>query len=65
MLPIKNAYAFFPNRKGLVGGLVLSSSSIGAILWSQYSTYIINPNNEKPNLIVKIGNAIEIMYSTS
>ena len=34
MLPVKNAYNFFPNNKGLAGGIILASYSFGAIGWS-------------------------------
>jgi MFS family permease len=45
MLPVKNAYSFFPNNKGLVGGLIMSFYSLGAVLWSFVSKGIINPEN--------------------
>jgi MFS family permease len=33
MLPLKNAYLFFPKKKGLVGGMILSCASAGAMVW--------------------------------
>jgi OFA family oxalate/formate antiporter-like MFS transporter len=45
MLPVKNAYAFYPNNKGLVGGLIVACYSVGAVLWIFVSKDIINPEN--------------------
>ena len=50
MLPLKNAWAFFPNKKGTIGGLILASHSFGAIGWSFFTATSINPNNETPSL---------------
>jgi OFA family oxalate/formate antiporter-like MFS transporter len=62
MLPLKNAYSFFPNRKGLIGGIIMASYSFGAILWSQFSAKTINSTNEMPSFYLSIGNSIEILY---
>ena len=48
MLPLKNSYAFFPNHKGLVGGIVMASYSFGAIGWTLFTAHYVNPENEKP-----------------
>ena len=56
MLPIKNAWLFYPKRKGLVSGLILASKSMGSIAWSLLATYLANPNNLSPDLIIDIGN---------
>ena len=63
MLPLKSAWSFFPERKGMVGGLILASHSFGAIGWSFFTAKIINPNNEAPNLYINVGNSLNVLYS--
>ena len=46
MLPIRNAWMFFPEKKGMVSGVILSCYSLGAIAWSFLTTYLANPTNE-------------------
>ena len=52
MLPIRNAWLFFPFKKGMVSGIILSSYSIGAILWIFLSTSLANPRNLTPSLVI-------------
>ena len=63
MLPLKNAWQFFPNKKGMIGGIILASHSFGAIGWSFFTANLINPNNEMPNLYLNVGNSYEVLFS--
>ncbi len=63
ILPLKNAWLFFPNRKGMVGGIILSSHSFAAIGWSFFTVHLINPENEIPNLYINVGNSLEVLFS--
>jgi MFS transporter, OFA family, oxalate/formate antiporter len=45
---LKNAWQYFPSKKGLISGLILSCFSVGAILWTVISKAVANPRNEKP-----------------
>ncbi len=45
---LKNAWQYFPSKKGLISGLILSCFSVGAILWTIISKAVSNPRNEKP-----------------
>lgn len=38
ILPLKNAWLFFPEHKGMVGGIILSSHSFAAMGWTFLST---------------------------
>lgn len=62
MLPVRNAWHYYPHRKGLVSGLILMCYSVGAIIWSFLTTLIANPGNDKPTLIIPMGKNHEIMY---
>ena len=62
MLPIRNAWLFYPEKKGMVSGLILSCYSIGAIAWIFISTAVANPNNEPAALHVKVGKNEEHLF---
>ena len=49
MLPIRNAWLFFPEKKGTVSGIILCAKSLGAVCWSQLAEYLANPNGLKPS----------------
>jgi MFS family permease len=62
MLPIRNAWLFYPTKKGFVSGVILLCFSLGAILWIQLSYEIINPNNITASLEVTVGQTTEYLY---
>ena len=62
ILPLKLAYAYFPDKKGLAGGLILAAGSIGSILWSFITVELVNPNNVIPSLYLNVGNSLEVLY---
>lgn len=62
MLPLRNAWLFYPNKKGMVSGIILSCYSIGAIIWSFLSTAVANPNNDPTTLVVPVGNNFEKLF---
>ena len=45
--PIICAWEWFPERKGLVGGLIISAFGFGAFFFGFYSTWIVNPEDAK------------------
>lgn len=63
MLPLKNAWLFFPTKKGMIGGIILSSHSFAAIGWTFFTSTMINPDNEIPDLYLNVGSSIEVLYS--
>ena len=44
-----------PDSLGLAGGLGTAGPTIGPVFWSNMAAMIINPTNEKPNILVKEG----------
>lgn len=62
MLPIRNAWLFYPDRKGMISGIILSCYSVGAIAWSFLSTYLANPNNDPTTIKIEVGNAHEKLF---
>ena len=47
-VPIVCSWEYFPNRKGLITGIMVGSYGLGSFVYTQVSTMIINPNNELP-----------------
>lgn len=46
-------FQWFPDRKGLVSGLVVGGIGGGAFIFDQIQTAYVNPLNEKPELQYK------------
>jgi MFS family permease len=42
---MKAGWIYLPNRKGLVSGIIMSSFSIGSMLYGTLATVIVNPHN--------------------
>jgi OFA family oxalate/formate antiporter-like MFS transporter len=62
MPALKNSWQYFPSKKGLISGLILSCYSIGAILWTIITKTVANPSNERPQEILQIGDKKEYFY---
>jgi OFA family oxalate/formate antiporter-like MFS transporter len=45
MIPVQIGWSLFPNRTGLVSGIVIGGYGLGNIIFSKLSTLIVNPNN--------------------
>jgi len=58
-LPIACGWSFFPLVKPLVGGSILSWCSISSIMYAELAIHTLNPNNEKPTIIVPVGKGKE------
>jgi MFS family permease len=63
VLPLRNAWLFFPNHKGMVSGIILSCYSIGAIFWIITTTAVANPNNIQADYVVSKGDYTETLYA--
>ena len=46
MSPLICGWEHFPERKGLITGIIVGAYGMGTFIFSQVSTLIINPNNE-------------------
>ncbi|KAJ1605139.1 putative transporter [Cryptosporidium canis] len=55
-LPQYCAYRHFPNNIGLASSVVISGLALSPILFSPLQTWIVNPDNKMPDLMV--GNAL-------
>ncbi len=52
MPSLKNSWQYFPNKKGLISGIILSCYSVGAIAWTLITKSVANPTNEKPQDVI-------------
>lgn len=48
MTPMSNGFGWFPNRKGLVAGTILSGFGIGTFVFNMAQTAYVNPKNLSP-----------------
>lgn len=48
--PIISAWEWFPNRKGLISGLIIGAFGFGAFIFGFVTTAIANPNDAKPQV---------------
>ena len=52
LVPLICGWEWFPESRGIVSGMTLCGYGFGSFIFSQVSTHLVNPNNEKadPNL---------------
>lgn len=46
--PLANGMKWFPQRKGLVNGIVVAGYGLGALIFNQVQTGFLNPENKSP-----------------
>lgn len=63
MVSLRNAWQFYPSKKGMISGLIMSCYSVGAVLWVILTKQIANPQNLKPDLNVKVGDEMEHFFT--
>ena len=63
MLPVRNAWLYYPNKKGTVSGLIMMNYSVGAIAWKFISLGLANPSNIPPTLEIQRGESVEILFA--
>jgi hypothetical protein len=64
MIPLVCCWEHFPEKRGLVTGIIESAYGLGSFIFSLISTALVNPDNAKPLIIVKDGDS-SIHYFTS
>ena len=46
MVPVHHGWLWFPERPGLVSGLIICGFGFGALIFNNVSRMIVNPDNE-------------------
>ena len=62
MTALKYSWQYFPGKKGLISGLIISSYSLGAIIWIPLTKLIANPHNQKPKPFITPTGVTEYFY---
>lgn len=48
MAPLFAGWAHFPDRKGLVSGIIMAGFGLGVFIYNIFSTKLANPDNLPP-----------------
>ena len=47
LVPLHHSWLWFPDRPGLISGIIVSGFGIGTFAFNELCIYIVNPDNEK------------------
>jgi len=61
--PIWRAWEFFPQRQGLITGLIVLGYGVGPGALGLLFTFLVNPDNEKPTLTITRGITEEKLFT--
>lgn len=50
MVPLICAWEYFPEKKGLMTGIIIGAYGFGSFFFSLLSTKLVNPNKENPTI---------------
>ena len=53
MVPMHHGWLWFPEKPGLVSGIVISGFGFGALIFGNVARVIVNPNNETQDEVTK------------
>ena len=62
MAPIISSWSYFPEKKGMVSGLITGSLGVSAAFFDPLSTFLVNPDNESPDIEEKNGDIEDHYY---
>jgi len=51
MVPVVCGWKYFPQRKGLVSGIIVGGYGLGTFIFNFIALAIVNPNNEKASIV--------------
>jgi MFS family permease len=49
MMPLKNTYTYFPNRKGMCAGICMMGYGVGSLAYNEIFLKLVNPDNLAPD----------------
>lgn len=50
LIPLYNCYKFFPNKRGLISGIIMGGYGVASLISSNIVLSIVNPENMKPGV---------------
>ena len=48
LIPLYNCYKYFPNKRGLISGIIMGGYGVASLISSNIILSIVNPDNKKP-----------------
>lgn len=54
VLPVKICWEYYPNRKGIVSGIIIGVFGLGSFTFNMISSNLINPDGIKPDEKTKL-----------
>lgn len=63
MVPLICCWEYFPERKGLITGIIVGAYGFGSFVFNQISSALVNPESLKPTILIHNGKS-EIKYYT-
>jgi hypothetical protein len=60
--PVWPSWLYFPKRRGLATGIIMFGFGFGACIFGLAFTFLTNPNNEKPDVVVGSGHQVTHLF---
>ena len=61
--PVWPSWLYFPRRRGLATGIIMFGFGFGACIFGLAFTFLTNPSNEKPDVVVKSGGNVTHLFA--
>ena len=63
IIPIRIGWSYFPDHKGRVAGIVTCGFGFSAGIFSIFTSYLLNPDNDQPDIEVSDGKVTNHYFS--
>lgn len=50
MVPLTCAWEYFPEKKGMITGIIIATFGLSALIFSPLSTHLVNPEGKNPTI---------------
>ena len=50
MIPVQCGWEFYPEKKGLITGILMSAYGLGSFFYTLISTALVNPKGDSPSV---------------
>ena len=60
--PLMCAWEHYPERKGLVSGIIIGGFGFGSFIFDIISTLLVNPNDQKPSIVINNGETKDFYF---
>jgi MFS family permease len=65
MPPVLSAWSYFPEHKGRISGIIIGGFGLGAAIFNEIATVLVNPDDKEPEIEVKKGDVTDHYYDWS